>query len=225
MPALALPAVAALPSKPTRIAKLWAEYKDAQREYRKLSAIIEAKERAFELTLPEPHPLIANTPENLKLGIKQHSSDVFRQNIRWHQFVSLGANSERTLHCHAGDQAMAAQRGDQDYKPFWTEEQIAEHQANCDELRPRVALAQEYDKERSRLLEETDIPALHQELEDWSEYEGRPMTLIERSRPRTRGDIEIKLALIKENHFEYDERSYLFDDLKHLLAKPSILTA
>ena len=126
LPALALPAVAALPSKPTRIAKLWAEYKDAQREYRKLSAIIEAKERAFELTLPEPHPLIANTPENLKLGIKQHSSDVFRQNIRWHQFVSLGADLERTLHCHAGDQAMAAQRGDQDYKPFWTEEQIAD---------------------------------------------------------------------------------------------------
>jgi hypothetical protein len=181
LPALAMPAIA-LPQPKTRIAKLYAEYLEAKRECQKVALVVQEIEAAVDREMPEPHPLIARTQENLSL---------LRVVTAWDTSTTRKA-----------------------IEPF----RFPEHE------RERHELTTHYDDERRRRLGETNYEAINEQLDAIAARQGELTHIIENSRPRTRGDIEIKLAVVAELDEDREHPNPLAKDLKHLLAKPAVLT-
>lgn len=220
VPAVALSAETAAQMMPgqTRIAKLHAKLQELKAEYQRWGAKADALKAEVESQMPAPHPSIVNTPENRADVITQWSD-----NGRAFHWTTIGAAqraADKRLEEYAWDAANGFDTG--------IPEEIAELEARRDRLKARIPLAEAYQEELRRRLDGTDYPAINEQMEAIAAEEGRVLTCIERSRPKSRGDIEIKLAMLDADSGINDDElpvGCLVRDLRHLLKNPAILAA
>jgi hypothetical protein len=205
LPALAVPAMAALPVKPTRIAKLWAAMQEAKRVYEASNPLIERIEAEVESQLPEPHPSIANIPEN------------FCDGVEWDNYYE----GKRSIHNSAFYPAIKRVREEIEDRP----DNLPELQARLARLEAREKLAEEYDELRRKAQNKTKLRGLYEEHDELIEPVARLQSIIEKAPPKSRGDLEMKLAIYADHCDDNDDvGNPMLRDLRLLLNNPSVLT-